>query len=76
MDKLKVAIVIINYNGLENTLDCLDSLGQIEVGESVAEIVVVENGSTDGSLEALSGLKDIHLVTSFENLGLDRKSVV
>lgn len=69
MDKLKIAIVVINYRGLENTLDCLDSLRQIEVGESVAEIVVVENGSTDGSLEALSGLKDIHLVTSFENLG-------
>ncbi|MEK9146611.1 MAG: glycosyltransferase family 2 protein [Patescibacteria group bacterium] len=69
MDKLKVAIVIINYNGLENTLDCLDSLRQIEVGRNLVEIVVVENGSTDGSREALTNLKDIHLVTSFENLG-------
>lgn len=69
MDKLKAAIVVVNYNGLENTLDCLESLRQIEVGRNLIEIIVVENGSTDGSGEALSNLKDIHLVVSFENLG-------
>lgn len=69
MDKLKTAIVIVNYNGLDYTLDCLASLRQAKLGKNQLEIVIVENGSTDGSLEALSSLKDIHLVTSFENLG-------
>lgn len=69
MDKLKIAIALINYNGLENTLDCLASLRQIKADKSAVEIIVVENGSTDGSREALANIRDIHLVTSFENLG-------
>lgn len=68
MDKLKIAIVVVNYRGLADTLDCLDSLRQV-VGKVDIEIIVVENGSDDGSREALANLKDIHLVTSFENLG-------
>lgn len=69
MDKLKTAIVVVNYRGLENTLDCLASLHQMRTDKSEVEIIVVENGSDDGSREALTNLRDIHLVTSFENLG-------
>lgn len=69
MDRLKVAVVVINYKGLANTLDCLSSLAKVESAENILEIIVVENGSGDGSAHALSKLKDIHLLTSFENLG-------
>lgn len=68
MDKLKVAIVVVNYKGLANTLDCLDSLRQL-VGKFDSDLIVVENGSDDGSQEALANIRDIHLVTSFKNLG-------
>ena len=69
MDKLKVAIVVLNYNGLKNTLDCLESLRKLEIKGIRVEIIVVDNGSSDGSLEALSKLKDIELIENKKNLG-------
>lgn len=69
MAKLKIAIVVINYNGLDNTLDCLDSLRKLDAGNYNIELVVVENGSEDGSGEALSTLKYIELLSSPINLG-------
>ena len=48
--KTKIAVVIPNWNGEESLPSCLDSL----LSQSYhAEIVVVENGSTDGSIELL-----------------------
>ncbi len=41
----KVAAVVLNWNGLEDTLACLDSLAQIDVGGASLEIVAVDNGS-------------------------------
>lgn len=69
MAKLKIAIVVINYNGCQNTLDCLDSLRILETANFEIELVVVENGSEDGSVQALANLKDIELVSSQTNLG-------
>jgi GT2 family glycosyltransferase len=47
----KVTIIILNWNGKKDTLECLDSLRFIEYQNF--EIVVVDNGSTDGSVEAI-----------------------
>lgn len=69
MAKIRIAIVIINYKGLENTLDCLDSLRKMDINEYDVDLIVVENGSQDGSAEALSNLKDIQLISSQINLG-------
>jgi GT2 family glycosyltransferase len=69
MDKMKIAIVILNYNGLKNTLDCLDSLGRLEKERSTVEIIVVDNNSTDGSVKTLSKLKNIHFIACGKNLG-------
>ncbi len=51
----KVFIVILNWNGGKDTLECLDSLLHcyITVKQNRIEIVVVDNGSTDGSVEEL-----------------------
>lgn len=47
----KVAVVIPNWNGKDDLPACLDSL----LAQTLAvEIIVVENGSTDGSLELLN----------------------
>lgn len=46
-----VGVVVINWNGLADTLACLESLGAAD--PAPARIVVVDNGSTDGSVEAL-----------------------
>ncbi len=44
---MKLAAVVINYNTREDLRRCLDSL----FGAGVGEIIVVDNGSTDGSQE-------------------------
>lgn len=46
----KACVVVPNWNGMDSLADCLDSLLKQTVG---AEVVVVENGSTDGSAEFL-----------------------
>lgn len=66
---MKVAIVVLNFNGLKDTLDCLDSLRRIEKDKNSVEIIVVDNASADGSQESLANLKDIDLVISEKNLG-------
>ena len=66
---MRVAIVVLNYNGLENTIECLESLRKLEHDNHHIELIVVENGSEDGSAEALSKLRDIQLLLSDINLG-------
>src|SRR3990167_8574816 len=66
---IKVAIVVLSYNGLENTLECLDSLKRIDKKGFNSEVIVVDNASTDGSTEALSKVKDIRLIENITNQG-------
>lgn len=66
---MKIAIVVLNYNGLDNTLTCLDSARRLDKDNLQIEIIVVDNASSDGSQEALSKLRDIHLITIQENSG-------
>ena len=47
----KVYIIILNWNGKEDTIECLESLKHITY--SNYEILLVDNGSTDGSVECL-----------------------
>ncbi len=46
-----VAIIILNWNGREDTLACLESLARLEYPSF--HIIVVDNGSTDGSPETI-----------------------
>jgi len=45
----RVAAVVLTWNDRENLAACLDSLGRLTYGN--IEIIVSDNGSTDGSLE-------------------------
>jgi GT2 family glycosyltransferase len=47
----KVAAIVINFNGRDVTLQTLESLAQVDYRE--LEIIVVDNGSTDGSFAAV-----------------------
>lgn len=65
----KTAIVIPNWNGKDTLGACLDSL---LVQSVAADVIVVENGSTDGSLEFLQqSYPQIHLLINKKNLGFD-----
>lgn len=44
---VNIFVSIINYNGLENTLNCLESLDGVEVKGFKLSVVVVDNGSKD-----------------------------
>lgn len=66
---MRVAVIILNYKGLEDTLECLDSLRSCSRDNYKVEFVVVDNNSDDGSIEALSKLKDINLIENQKNLG-------
>lgn len=50
MNNPKVAIIILNWNGKEDTIECLESLKHITYPDY--EILLVDNGSTDGSVES------------------------
>ncbi|MGE5798458.1 MAG: glycosyltransferase family 2 protein [Ignavibacteria bacterium] len=64
-----IAIVVLNFNKKNDILDCLRSIFNLEYPE--IEVIVVDNGSTDGSSEAIkSEYPDVHLVESKKNLGV------
>ena len=67
-DVPSVAAVVLNWNNYEDTAECIDSLQpQLTVDD---RIVLVDNGSTDGSLERLrSDYPDIAFVENDRNLG-------
>ncbi len=44
-----VTAIIVNWNGKEHTLRCLDSLAHLDYPKTALEILVVDNGSSDGS---------------------------
>lgn len=49
-----VAIVLVNLNGAEHLVTCLDSLMAQDYPASLLEIVVVDNASTDGSQKLMA----------------------
>lgn len=49
----EITVVIPNYNGIKYMADCLESLRQQEEGTPAFTVLVVDNGSTDGSVELL-----------------------
>jgi len=51
MNYSKVAIIVLNWNGWQDTIECLESLQKIDY--SCYEIIVVDNGSTDDSVEMI-----------------------
>ncbi len=62
-----VSIIIVKYNGMMYMPKCLESINQMSYPNY--EIIVVDNKSTDGSLEMLKARKDIKLIKLDKNYG-------
>lgn len=73
-------VVILNWNNAPDTIECLDALLSVEDGPS--QIVVVDNGSEDGSAELIEAWRakrpahspqaqsgNVHLIRAGRNLG-------
>lgn len=60
--------MILNWNGAEDTIRCLGSLGRLEGAE--VKPVVVDNGSTDGGGEKIArAFPGVELISTGRNLG-------
>ncbi len=70
---VKLSIIILTFNTKELTLECIKSIFQeyekeLKTGEF--EIILVDNASTDGTVDAILDIKypDIKIIKNKENL--------
>jgi GT2 family glycosyltransferase len=66
-----VWIVILNWNGLEDTLACLESLSRADVSLVEAHTLVVDNASRDDPRPAIERrFPSVEIVRMGDNLGV------
>jgi hypothetical protein len=63
-----VGVVIVNWNAGDDLRRCVETL-RAGIGGQVDEIVVVDNGSVDGSIERLGNHAGLRMVEMGRNLG-------
>lgn len=67
----RVSVVVLHYENLQDTLECIESLNA--QNEKEFDIVVVDNGSKNGKIDTIENLffdnKNIHFLHSDTNLG-------
>ena len=69
---VNISIVIVNYNSIDYLSHCLNSINK-SAGNISVEIIVVDNHSTDGSLdELISCFPGIHFILLKKNLGFGK----
>jgi GT2 family glycosyltransferase len=61
-----ISTIVVNYNAGDFLRSCVDSL--LNCPQEI-EIIVVDNASTDGSLNALQGLSRVQIIKNPTNLG-------
>jgi GT2 family glycosyltransferase len=72
MEKIDLSIIIVNYNTRDFLKKCLESLQPaIKKTSFKAEVIIIDNGSIDGSLQFLNSLSwpNLKVIVSKKNLG-------
>ena len=60
--------IVLSWNGRDDTLECLEPLGKVT--DPPVRVVCVDNGSTDGTVEAVRERHpEVHLIENGRNLG-------
>ena len=68
INKHQTAVAILNWNGLKHLQAYLPSV--VEHSQGAAHVVVIDNGSTDGSMALLEAqYPEVHVVRLSENQG-------
>lgn len=66
-----VSVVILNWNGGDEVIECLRCI--FEQTYSNIELVIVDNGSTDGSIERIKAMHpEVMIIQNTDNLGYAR----
>lgn len=69
--KKRVTIIVLTWNGLEHTKRCLESI-RTSVRDPLVDVIVVDNGSNDGTVEYLQSLHDVKVILNGENVGFTK----
>jgi len=67
----RVSVVVLNYNGKHFLKNCLESLHGLDYPSASVEVILVDNASTDGSVEFVrSNFPSVRVVRNSRNLGV------
>lgn len=68
---MNLSIIIVNYNTRDLLQDCLKSIYTLYPKPYTLEVIVVDNGSTDGSLQSINSLKwpNLRVIANKKNEG-------
>jgi len=65
-----VAIIVLTYNGVDDTLDCLASLRRLAYPRERVSVVVVDNASADGTVaDVRASFPEVVVIENGANLG-------
>lgn len=62
-----ISVLILNYNGADLLEECI--LSVIQTRYMPIEIIVIDNNSTDNSLEIIEKFKKVKIIRNYENYG-------
>ena len=65
------SIIILTYNQLEYTKICIESIRKFTNPDSY-EIIIIDNNSTDGTINWLKTQEDVTVIYNNENLGFPK----
>lgn len=66
----KVSIIIVNFNGGQEPIDCLQSVHRLFYPKNKLEIIVVDNGSIDGSVQEIAKkFPEVRLIRLEKDIG-------
>ena len=50
---IKVFLIILNWNGAKDTIECLRSIGRLRGDNYKLKVIVIDNASSDGSVKEI-----------------------
>lgn len=66
------SVIVVTHDALDQTQRCLSALRNAFEPEYPTELIFVDNGSTDGTVEFLAAQSDVRLIRNTRNLGAPR----